>query len=209
MCVDLSHLNRYMKCKCYHSVTPAQAVADITAERAQIFTKMDAKKGYHQCPLDQESQDLTTFITPFGRFKFLRVPYGISSTSENYNRCMDEAFADHPGFRQVVDDILIYNQDREHHTEHVRQFLKRCEEKCEAKLRAILASRPCPCAIFPIVHERKWYFNWFIAMYIEQYFLYYIFQGKYSTLCALWKIKHSSALSSCMASYNNERDWCC
>ena len=76
-----------------------QAVADITAERAQIFTKMDAKKGYHQCPLDQESQDLTTFITPFGRFKFLRAPYGISSISEHYNRRMDEAFADLPGFR--------------------------------------------------------------------------------------------------------------
>jgi len=98
-----------MKCKCYHSATPAQALADITTERAQIFTKMDAKKGYNQCPLDQERQDLTTFITPFGHFKFLRVPYGISSTSEHYNCCMDKAFADHPGFRQAVVDIVIYN----------------------------------------------------------------------------------------------------
>ena len=32
MCVDLSHLNRYVKHGCYHSATPAQAVADITAE---------------------------------------------------------------------------------------------------------------------------------------------------------------------------------
>ena len=129
MCVDLSHLNHYVKRERYHSATPAQAVADITTERAQIFTKMDAKKGYHQCPLDQESQDLTTFITPFGRFKFPRAPYGISSISEHYNRRMDEAFADLPGFRRVVDDIVIYDRDREHHTEHVRQFLKRCEEK--------------------------------------------------------------------------------
>ena len=50
--------------------------------------------------------------------------------------------------------------------------------------------------IFPVVHERKWYFNWFIATYT-------IFsRGKHSTLRALRKIKHSSALSSCMASYN-------
>jgi len=33
-------------------------------------------------------------------------------------------------------------------------------------------------AIFPVVHERKRYFNWFIAMYMKQYFRYYIFQGK-------------------------------
>ena len=129
MCVDLSQLNRYVRRERYHSATPAQAVADITAERAQIFTKLDAKKGYHQCPLDQESQDFTTFITPFGRFKFLRAPYGISSISEHYNRRMDEAFADLPGFRRVVDDIVIYDQNKEHHTEHVRQFLRRCKEK--------------------------------------------------------------------------------
>jgi hypothetical protein len=59
---------------------------DITPENAQIFTKLDVRKGYHQCHLDNESQDLTTFITPFGRFEFLRAPYEISSTSEHYNR---------------------------------------------------------------------------------------------------------------------------
>ena len=32
--------------------------------------------------------------------------------------------------------------------------------------------------IFPVAHERKWYFNWFIATYMEQYFRYYIFQGE-------------------------------
>ena len=55
MCVDLGHLNRYVKRKRYQSATPAQTVADITAENAQIFTKIDTKKGYHQCPLDKTS----------------------------------------------------------------------------------------------------------------------------------------------------------
>ena len=129
MCVDLSHLNRYVKRERYHSATPAQAVADITAEKANVFTKIDAKKGYHQCPLDESSQNLTTFITPFGRFKFLRAPYGIASISEHYNRRMDEAFAGLPGFRRVVDDIVIYDSDTTQHTQHVRQFLQRCAEK--------------------------------------------------------------------------------
>jgi hypothetical protein len=83
MCVDLSHLNKYVRREKYQSPTPAQAVADIAAENAKIFTKIDARKGYHQCPLDEESQLLTTFITPFGRFKYLRAPYGISSISEH------------------------------------------------------------------------------------------------------------------------------
>ena len=129
MCVDLSHLNRYVKRERYHSATPAQAVADIATENAKIFTKLDAMKGYHRCPLDKESQDLTTFITPFGRFKFLRAPYGISSISEHYNRRMDETFTGLPGFRRVVDDIVIYDNDIAEHTHHFRQFLQRCEEK--------------------------------------------------------------------------------
>ena len=85
MCVDLSHLNRYVKRELYQSATPAEAVADISSSKAKFFTILDAMKGYHQCPLDPESQLLTTFITPHGRFKYRRAPYGISSISEHYN----------------------------------------------------------------------------------------------------------------------------
>ncbi len=106
MCVDLSHLNKYVRQERYQSPTPAVAVADIAAK---IFTKIDARKGYHQCPLDEESQLLTTFITPFGHFKYLRAPYGISSISEHYNRRMDEALIGLSGYRHVVD---IYDSNR-------------------------------------------------------------------------------------------------
>ena len=129
MCVDLSHLNKYVKRERYQCLTPAQAVADIAAENAKVFTKLDALKGYHQCPLDEESQLLTTFITPFGRFKYLRAPYGISSISEHYNRRMDEAFAGLAGYRRVVDDVVIFDSDEANHATHVRQFLQRCAER--------------------------------------------------------------------------------
>ena len=90
LCVDLSHLNKYVKRERYMSSTPAQALTYTAANDARIFTKLDALKGHHQCPLDEESQLLTTFITPYGRFKFPRASYGISSISEHYNRRMDE-----------------------------------------------------------------------------------------------------------------------
>ena len=128
MCVDLSHLNKFVKRERYQCPSPAQAVADITTENAKVFTKLDALKGYHQCPLDDESQLLTTFITPFGRFKYLRAPYGISSISEHYNRRMDEVFTGLSGYRRIVDDIIIYDSDATQHEAHVRQFLQRCIE---------------------------------------------------------------------------------
>lgn len=129
MCVDLSHLNRYVQRERYQTPTPAEAIADIAAANAKYFTVLDAMKGYHQCPLDDKSQLLTTFITPFGRFKYLRAPYGISSISEHYDRRMAEAFTGMTGFRRIVDDIVIYDNTIEEHISHVRQFLQRCTDK--------------------------------------------------------------------------------
>ena len=79
MCVDLSHLNPFVIREKCQSLTPAQAIEDMAASDAKYFTVIDALKGYHQCPLHQQSQPLTTFITPFRQFTYLRAPYGISS----------------------------------------------------------------------------------------------------------------------------------
>ena len=113
----------------YQSAPPAEAVADIAAEKAKVFTKLDALKGYHQCLLDEESQLLTTFITPFGRYKFLHAPYGLSSISEHYNRRMDEAFEGLSGYHRIVDDVVIFDCYEAQHAHHVRQFFVRCAEK--------------------------------------------------------------------------------
>ena len=129
MCVDLSHLNRFVKRERYQSSSPAEAVADMAESNAKFFTILDARKGYHQCPLDAQSQSLITFITPFGRFKYLRAPYGISSISEHYDRRMAKAFAGLSGFRRIVDDIVIYDSDATQHANHVRAFLQRCADK--------------------------------------------------------------------------------
>ena len=129
MCVDLSRLNQYVQRERYMSPTPAEAVADIAAGEAKCFTVLDAAKGYHQCPLDEESQLYTTFITPFWRFKYLRAPFGLSSIAEHYNRRMAEAFEGLIGFRRIVDDIVIFDKDVQTHADHVKQFLQHCQDR--------------------------------------------------------------------------------
>ena len=98
----------------YQSPTPAEAVADIAASSAKVFTVLDTMKGYHQCPLDEDSQLLTTFITAHGRFKYLRAPYGISSISEHCDRRIAEIFTGLTGFQCIIDDIVIYDSDPQH-----------------------------------------------------------------------------------------------
>ena len=66
------------------------------------------------------------FITLFGRYKYLRAPYGISSISEHYNRRMDEAFAGLDDFCKIVDDVVIFDSDPLKHVQHVRQMLRCC-----------------------------------------------------------------------------------
>ena len=129
MCVDLTKLNKYIRWERYPNVTPLSQVANIAKERAKFFTSVDAAKGFYQVELDEDSQLLTTFITPFGRFKFLRAPFGISSISEHYNRRMDEAMAGLDGYRKIVDDIVIYDDEFESHVQHVRSFLQRCRDQ--------------------------------------------------------------------------------
>ena len=129
MCVDLLHINCYVQRERYQSPTPAEAIADIAATKAKYFTVLDAMKGYHQCPIDADSQLLTMFITPFRRFKYLHAPYGISSISKHYNRRMAEALEGLPEFCRIVDDIIIYDSTIKDHAHHVRQFLQRCTEK--------------------------------------------------------------------------------
>ena len=124
MCVDLSRLNRYVKRERYQSPTPAEAVADIVADEAWYFTVLDARKGYHQCPLDKESQAFTTFIMPFGCFKYLRAPYGLSSIAEHYNRRMAQAFEGLHGFQRIVDDVVIYDKDAATHADHVKSSFR-------------------------------------------------------------------------------------
>ena len=60
---------------------------------------------------------------PFGRFKYLGAPYGICSISEHYDRCMAEAFVGLTGFRWVVDDVIIYDDNELEHTTHIKKFL--------------------------------------------------------------------------------------
>ena len=86
---------------------------------------MDVASGYHQIPLDEASAKLTTFITPFGRFYFKRLPFGISSGPEIFQRLMTEILKEIEGVVCYFDDILIHTADEESH----RHLLKRVKDK--------------------------------------------------------------------------------
>ena len=80
ICVDLKRLNACVKRERYVLPTIDELVHKLRG--ATVFSSLDAASGYWQFPLAEAASKLTTFITPFGRFRFKRLPFGISSASK-------------------------------------------------------------------------------------------------------------------------------
>ena len=86
ICVDLTKLNESVQRKCLLLPSVEQTLAQISG--AKYFSKLDANSGFWQIQLAPESSKLTTFITPFGRFAFNRLPFGITSAPEYFQHKM-------------------------------------------------------------------------------------------------------------------------
>ena len=95
---------------------------------AKYFTRLDAVKGFHQIPLDEQSSKLTNFVTPFGKYRFLRMPMGISVAPEIFHRTMADILAGVPGVAVYIDDILVYGSTLVEHNSRLRQVLRKCQE---------------------------------------------------------------------------------
>lgn len=136
LCCDFSKLNEAVKRELYPLPTTDQLLAQI--DGANFFSKLDCNKGFHQIALDQDSQELTTFITPFGRFCYQRLPFGINSGPEIFHREMSKIISGIPGVISDIDDVLVSGKDKEEHDYRLKQVLNKMadaritlNEKCE------------------------------------------------------------------------------
>ena len=126
ICVDLKPLNQSV----LREVHPLPKVDETLARLsgAKIFSKLDANSGFWQIPLSPSSRLLTTFITPMGRYCFNKLPFGISSAPEHFQRRMSEILANLPGVVCQMDDILIFGKTQREHDNHLEAVLRCIEE---------------------------------------------------------------------------------
>ncbi|KAK2706263.1 hypothetical protein QYM36_016341 [Artemia franciscana] len=127
VCIDPHDLNKAIKRP--HHPMPTFDEAILRHAGAKLFTKSDARHGYCSLVLDEESSQLTTFNTPYGRYKFKRMPFGLISAQDEIQRRMEEAFEGIQGFFVIVDDIIISRKTVEEHDANVRSALIRAHEK--------------------------------------------------------------------------------
>ncbi len=133
LCIDPKPLNSALKRNHY----PMPTIEDILPElsQARYFTVLDAKNGFWHVQLDEESSFATTTGTPWGRYRWLRMPFGISPAPEEFQRRLDIALEGLTGCKAVADDILVFGSgatDEEALRDHDRKLLnllERCKEK--------------------------------------------------------------------------------
>ena len=122
--VDLSPLNKYCKRETFSAEAPFPLARRVPGKTWK--TVMDAWNGYHSVPLREEDRHLTTFITPFVRWGYLRAPQGYLSSGDGYNRRFDAILSDFERKERCVDDTIFHDVDLEAHWWRAIDFLITC-----------------------------------------------------------------------------------
>ena len=133
ICIDPKHLNAALKRETYQLPILDDMLPELA--QAKVFSTVDLKAGYWHCVLDEESSLLTTFSTPYGRYRWLRLPFGLSVSSEIFQKRVNQALEGLEGILDITDDILVYGvgKDVKEATEdldrHLKALLQRCRER--------------------------------------------------------------------------------
>ena len=126
LCLDPRELNKSILREHFPMKTVEEVAAKV--KNAKIYSVLDASNGYWQIKITRDSQTYTTFNSPFGRYKYLRLPFGIKSSSEVFQRAVSQILENIEGCEVIADDILIWGKDKKEHNERLCAVLDRIKQ---------------------------------------------------------------------------------
>ena len=96
---------------------------------AKIFTTLDLCSGYYHIALDNESKAKTAFVTPFGKYEFNSVPFGLTQAPEYFQQLISIVLHDCSDFAMAyLDDIIIFSQNEQEHLKHIETIFKKLKK---------------------------------------------------------------------------------
>ena len=126
ICLDPTSLNRFIKREHLTIPSPDELLGRIGTSK--IFAKLDLKDGYWQVAMTEEASHLTTFNTPVGRYRYLVLPFGLTSANEVFQKRVSILVDTVVGAECIYDDILIHADDAEQLYRIVDKVVHRMDE---------------------------------------------------------------------------------
>ena len=119
--VDLQPLNSVSIRQCHPTAPPLQQAMDIP--HGVKKSTLDAWNGYHSVAIRESDRHLTTFITPWGRFRYKTAPQGYLASGDAYTHRYDKITMGFKDMKRVIDDTLLHSKDIGSSFHHVAKYL--------------------------------------------------------------------------------------
>jgi transposase InsO family protein len=126
ICVDFRYLNKAIIREPYQIPSFEELLSKLNG--ASVFSILDARSGYHQVPICPTSQKYLSFSSPNGVYEFTRMPFGIVSAPEIFQRIMCDMLTGLEGVVCYMDDVLVYGKSKDHHDRLLQAVLEKLSQ---------------------------------------------------------------------------------
>ena len=124
ICVDYRKLNLVTKADPYLIPRIEDMINDIG--QVSYITALDLTKGYWQVAVAKASQEKTAFVTPWGKYQFVTMPFGLVNAPSTFQCLMDQLLEGTQMFAAAyLDDVIIHSKCWKKHLKHLREILTR------------------------------------------------------------------------------------
>ena len=124
LCIDYRKLNAVTQDDTYQMPRVEELIEKLGD--ATYITTLDLTKGYYQVPVAQEDREKTAFTTPFGKYRFKTMPFGLKGAPSTFQRLMDRVLSGcHEYAAAYLDDIIIFSTSWENHLTHIRDVFSK------------------------------------------------------------------------------------
>ena len=144
LCLDPKDLNKAIKRNHWYSRTLDDILPELTGSK--YFSLLDAKSRYWHVPLDKESSFLTTFNTPWGKYRWLRLPFGLKVAGDVFQERVDRVLRNVSNTTGIADDVLCYGDCEATHDATVIVLLETARANSLAfnAKKFVFKSKDCP-----------------------------------------------------------------
>ena len=137
LCVDFRKVNDLQqevitagKAKGQISIHPLPEIDELYAklQSAKVFFTIHLRSGYHHIALGTSSGAKTAFVTPFGKYEFLLVPFGLAQAPVYFQLLMNKVLKGLKFAMTYLDDIIIFSENESQHLEHLETVFSQLRE---------------------------------------------------------------------------------